>query len=189
MPLQSNLDSHPILLALAVSQTQLEIKQMQNSRNQLPQLGVSYFNQSLVGWQTIGGMDQYFGPNERFQGGAIQTQIPIDFKAFKARNTSNSLALEQLAFTKQQQLLELQAEQSTRFAQLSQRISNYMDLEQDIEMQIVKIQADAQIQLDGGEISMIEFLQLQDYALELQHELLEWQHEIKLLHISIQWIQ
>ena len=189
LPLQSNLDSHPILLALAVSQTQLEIKQMQNSRNQLPQLGVSYFNQSLVGWQTIGGMDQYFGPNERFQGGAIQTQIPIDFKAFKARNTSNSLALEQLAFTKQQQLLELQAEQSTRFAQLSQRISNYMDLEQDIEMQIVKIQADAQIQLDGGEISMIEFLQLQDYALELQHELLEWQHEIKLLHISIQWIQ
>ena len=189
LPLQSNLDSHPILLALAVSQTQLEIKQMQNSRNQLPQLGVSYFNQSLVGWQTIGGMDQYFGPNERFQGGAIQTQIPIDFKAFKARNTSNSLALEQLAFTKQQQLLELQAEQSTRFAQLSQRISNYMDLEQDIEMQIVKIQADAQIQLDGGEISLIEFLQLQDYALELQHELLEWQHEIKLLHISIQWIQ
>ena len=189
LPLQSNLDSHPILLALAVSQTQLEIKQMQNSRNQLPQLGVSYFNQSLVGWQTIGGMDQYFGPNERFQGGAIQTQIPIDFKAFKARNTSNSLALEQLAFTKQQQLLELQAEQSTRFAQLSQRISNYMDLEQDVEMQIVKIQADAQIQLDGGEISMIEFLQLQDYALELQHELLEWQHEIKLLHISIQWIQ
>ena len=189
LPLQSNLDSHPILLALAVSQTQLEIKQMQNSRNQLPQLGVSYFNQSLVGWQTIGGMDQYFGPNERFQGGAIQTQIPIDFKAFKARNTSNSLALEQLAFTKQQQLLELQAEQSTRFAQLSQRISNYMDLEQDVEMQIVKIQADAQIQLDGGEISLIEFLQLQDYALELQHELLEWQHEIKLLHISIQWIQ
>ena len=189
LPLQSNLDSHPILLALTATQTQLEIKQMQNSRNQLPQLGVSYFNQSLVGWQTIGGMDQYFGPNERFQGGAIQTQIPIDFKAFKARNTSNSLALEQLAFTKQQQLLELQAEQSTRFAQLSQRISNYMDLEQDVEMQIVKIQSDAQIQLDAGEISLIEFLQLQDYALELQHELLEWQHEIKLLHISIQWIQ
>lgn len=189
LPLQSNLESHPILLALAATQTQLEIKQMQNSRNQLPQLGVSYFNQSLVGWQTIGGTDQYFGPNDRFQGGSIQTQIPIDFKAFKARNKTNSLAMDQLAFNRQQQLLELQAEQSMRFSQLSQRIANYMDLAQDIEMQIVKIQADAQIQLDGGEISLIEFLQLQDYALSLQHELLQWQHEIKLLHISIQWIQ
>ena len=43
--------------------------------------------------------------------------------------------------------------------------------------------------MNSGEISLIDFIQLQDYQLALQYELLQWQHELKLLHISYEWIQ
>jgi hypothetical protein len=58
-----------------------------------------------------------------------------------------------------------------------------------IEAELVKLQADAALQLSSGQISLLDFIQLQDYQLALQDELLQWQHQLKLLHISYEWIK
>ena len=86
---------HPSLLRYDIQKQQLELQNELNRALQLPQLGFGYFNQSLVGIQNINGGDQYFGPEKRFQGAMLQTQIPIDFRAHKARTVSFELALTQ----------------------------------------------------------------------------------------------
>jgi cobalt-zinc-cadmium resistance protein CzcA len=180
---------HPSLLRYDIQKQQLELQNELNRAQQLPQLGLGYFNQSLVGIQNIDGSDQYFGPNKRFQGAMLQTQIPIDFRAYKARSSSLELALIQNELLKNQQALALSTQKNQIFGQLSQRIETYQMVATPIESELTKLQADAELQLTSGQISLIEFIQLQDYQIALQGELLEWQHQIKLLHISYEWIQ
>ena len=180
---------HPSLLRYDIQKQQLELQNELNRAQQLPQLGLGYFNQSLVGIQNIDGSDQYFGPNKRFQGAMLQTQIPIDFRAYKARSSSLELALIQNELLKNQHALALSTQKNQIFGQLSQRIETYQMVATPIESELTKLHADAELQLTSGQISLIEFIQLQDYQIALQEELLEWQHQIKLLHISYEWIQ
>jgi hypothetical protein len=90
---------------------------------------------------------------------------------------------------KNQQALALSTQKNQIFGQLSQRIETYQMVATPIESELTKLHADAELQLTSGQISLIEFIQLQDYQIALQEELLEWQHQIKLLHISYEWIQ
>ena len=180
---------HPTLLRYDIAAKQLQLQNELNRAQHLPALGLAYFNQSLVGIQNINGSDQYFGPNERFQGAQIQTQIPIDFRAYKARNTALELALAQNELRRNQQVLDLQATQAKLFVELSQLIATYKEVAQPIQAELEKLQADASLQLNSGQISLLDFIQLQDYQLALQDELLAWQHQIKLLHISHHWIK
>jgi cobalt-zinc-cadmium resistance protein CzcA len=179
----------PSILRYDIEAKQLQLQSELNRAQQLPALGLAYFNQSLVGIQNINGSDQYFGPNKRFQGAQIQTQIPIDYRAYKARNTALELALAQNELRKNQQTLDLQATQSQLFVELSNLIISYQEVAQPIQAELEKLQADASLQLSSGQISLLDFIQLQDHQLALQDELLAWQHQIKLLHISYHWIK
>lgn len=181
--------THPSLLRYDLEAKQLQLQNELNKAQQLPVLGLAYFNQSLVGIQNINGADQYFGPNNRFQGAQIQTQIPIDYKAYKARNTALELALAQNELRKNQQVLDLQSTQTKLYVELTNLIENYTAVAAPIQAELVKLQADAALQLNSGQISLLDFIQLQDYQLALQDELLQWQHQIKLLHISYEWIK
>jgi cobalt-zinc-cadmium resistance protein CzcA len=189
LPTFSTQLAHPSLLRYDIEAKQLQLQSELNKAQQLPVLGLAYFNQSLVGIQNINGTDQYFGPTKRFQGAQIQTQIPIDYKAFKARNTALELALAQNELRKNQQVLDLQSTQTKLYVELTNLIETYTEVAAPIQVELVKLQSDAALQLNSGQISLLDFIQLQDYQLALQDELLQWQHQIKLLHISYEWIK
>jgi cobalt-zinc-cadmium resistance protein CzcA len=188
-PLFDASNVHPSIVQYEIKKKQLLLEQDLNAVQQLPQINLSYFNQSLVGWQNIDGNDQYFGPKQRFQGAAIQTQIPIDWHAYRARASAIELQAQQLELRKSQQEFDLQNERKRLYNLLLERISSYQQLAAPIAVELDKLQSDAQLQMNSGEISLIDFIQLQDYQLTLQQELLQWQHELKLLHISYEWIQ
>ncbi|MDP4799852.1 MAG: CusA/CzcA family heavy metal efflux RND transporter [Crocinitomicaceae bacterium] len=189
LPTYSTQLAHPSLLRYDIEAKQLQLQSELNRAQQLPVLGLAYFNQSLVGIQNINGTDQYFGPTKRFQGAQIQTQIPIDYKAYKARNTALELALAQNELRKNQQVLDLQSTQTKLYVELTNLIETYTEVAAPIQVELVKLQSDAALQLNSGQISLLDYIQLQDYQLALQDELLQWQHQIKLLHISYEWIK
>ncbi|MFM7006977.1 MAG: CusA/CzcA family heavy metal efflux RND transporter [Flavobacteriales bacterium] len=188
-PLLDAAAEHPSVLQYDIQRKQVQLEQDLNAALQLPQVNLSYFNQSLVGWQNIDGTDQYFGPQQRFQGAAIQTQIPLDWHAYHARTSALLLQAQQIELRKSQQQITIQNERKRLYSQLLERIASYQQLAKPIELELAKLQTDAQLQMNSGEISLIDFIQLQDYQLLLQQELLQWQHELKLLHISYEWIQ
>ena len=188
-PKYTALSTHPSLLRYEIEAKQLELQNELNKAQQLPQLGLAYFNQSLVGIQNINGSDQYFGPNQRFQGGMVQTQIPIDFKAYKSRSSAINLALTQNELLQNQQKVSLAAQSNQLYTELLNLIETYKEVAKPIQAELLQLQTDAELQLKSGEISLIDFIQLQEYQLALQSELLQWQHQIKLVHISYEWIQ
>jgi hypothetical protein len=99
------------------------------------------------------------------------------------------LALAQNELRKNQQVLDLQSTQTKLYVELTNLIETYTAVAAPIQAELVKLQADAALQLNSGQISLLDFIQLQDYQLALQDELLQWQHQIKLLHISYEWIK
>lgn len=81
----SSIRSNPMLLYM---KQQIEIAQKEKNvdvNRTMPDLRVGYFNQSLIGYQTINGQETYFGPNKRFQGFQVGISIPLFFNADMAR--------------------------------------------------------------------------------------------------------
>lgn len=73
---------------LAFIQQQIDIAQKEKYVEQSrlkPDFSVGYFNQSLVGYQTVNGVDKYYGAGRRFQGVNLGISIPIFAKAQKER--------------------------------------------------------------------------------------------------------
>ncbi|MBN8836210.1 MAG: CusA/CzcA family heavy metal efflux RND transporter [Sphingobacteriia bacterium] len=73
---------------LAFIQQQIDIAQKEKGVEQSrlkPDFNVGYFNQSLVGYQTVNGVDKYYGAGRRFQGVNLGISIPIFAKAQKER--------------------------------------------------------------------------------------------------------
>ncbi|MBI1286268.1 MAG: CusA/CzcA family heavy metal efflux RND transporter [Flavobacteriales bacterium] len=66
--------------ALAFSQQQIKVWEKTQSLEKaklLPDISIGYFNQSLIGDQTVNGVDQFFGPSKRFQGFQVGVAIPL----------------------------------------------------------------------------------------------------------------
>lgn len=66
--------------SLALSQQEVTVSTWQRKASAaqvLPDLRVGYFNQTLVGTQSVNGQDQYFGPSKRFQGFQLGIAIPL----------------------------------------------------------------------------------------------------------------
>lgn len=59
----------------------------------LPDFKVGYFNQSIIGTQTVNGNEVYFGPSDRFTGISIGLSIPLTF--FSNSSKIKSLRLQQ----------------------------------------------------------------------------------------------
>jgi len=73
---------------LAFIQQQVDIAQKEKAVEQSrlkPDFSVGYFNQSLVGYQTVNGVDKYYGAGHRFQGVNLGISIPIFARAQKER--------------------------------------------------------------------------------------------------------
>jgi cobalt-zinc-cadmium resistance protein CzcA len=80
-----------------LARQQVEIAHQQkklDAARALPDIKVGYFNQTLIGIQTINGQDQYFGPDKRFQGFQIGLSVPLWFIPYAARTKA-------AAFTKE----------------------------------------------------------------------------------------
>jgi cobalt-zinc-cadmium resistance protein CzcA len=85
-----NYDSSAIATnpTLAFIQQQIDIAQREKGVEQSrlkPDFSVGYFNQSLVGYQTVNGVDKYYGTGHRFQGVNLGVSIPIFAKAQKEK--------------------------------------------------------------------------------------------------------
>lgn len=88
--IQVNFDTAAIAAnpTVAFIQQQIDIAQKEKYVEQSrlkPDFSIGYFNQSLVGYQTINGVDKYYGAGHRFQGVQLGVSIPIFAKAQKER--------------------------------------------------------------------------------------------------------
>lgn len=85
----------------------------------LPDLSIGYFNQTLIGYQTINNNEQYFGPSRRFQGFTVGIAVPLWFTGYQARVRAATQNQKAVAYQANAFRQTLQREVSSIVQQLS----------------------------------------------------------------------
>ncbi len=168
---------NPMLAQLAQQVVVAEqVRQVEQARLR-PDFSVGLFSQTLVGPQTIDGLNREFGLGNRFWGGHIGLSLPLQTGPQKARINAARIG-EQLART----------EQTTRQTALDQQLSLAIrqyeayrtaltDYEQTAVPQAQLIQTNARRAFRGGDIGYVEF------SLAIQQALIIRQSHLDLLNL------
>lgn len=86
-----DLSKNPVAV-LQSRKTQVAVMEHRVSRNSmLPDLSIGYFNQTLIGYQTIDGQDQYFDSSNRFHGFTVGISVPLWFPGYTGANKAARL--------------------------------------------------------------------------------------------------
>jgi cobalt-zinc-cadmium resistance protein CzcA len=120
------LEAIPVLLQLKQQKALYEAEIGLKKALILPDLTLGYFNQTLIGTQTINGQEVVFNGGDRFQGFSVGAAIPIFTGAERAQIKQQQLMVQQT-----EQKFQSQAEQLTHQLQLMK--SSYAIINQQLE--------------------------------------------------------
>jgi len=154
----------------------------------LPDFNVGYFNQSLIGVQTINGADVNFGGSKRFTGFNVGISIPITF--FSNAQKVKSLNYKQQAFQKEADngKLMLQSQLQNAFAVYNQNLSQYNYYKSTALPNADIIISTAKVGFKSGDIGYIEYLQALQTATDVQLSYLQSIHQINQTIININYL-
>ncbi len=153
-----------------------------------PDFNVGYFNQSLVGYQTVNGQDKYYGAGHRFQGVNLGISIPIFAKAQKEKVKAAEInrSLREAELTNYH--YNLQAELTRLFGELQkQRVQiNYYRIT--ALPQADRIISQAQKAFTAGEIGYYELTQSLNNAVVVKQEYTKLLNQYNQTVIAIEFI-
>jgi len=139
----------------------------------LPDFTVGYTNQSLIGFQTINGMDQYFNGGNRFHSATIGVSIPLTFGATKARIQSYEYQRQMAESNAKFQQKQLEAQLQNAFNQYQQNVNQYDYYVNQAIPNAEKIARAGQLGYKTGEISYVEYLFALQTSTNIQLKYLE----------------
>jgi len=124
-----------------------------------PDFTIGYFNQSLIGIQSVGGQERYFGAGDRFQGVQAGVALPLFFKPFSYR--VKAAKIEKQVAEKELQLFEtnLQGQYRQAYQDLLKNSRSIAYYENSAIPNANLILKQAQLASQNGEIGYIEYLQ------------------------------
>ncbi len=164
----------------------LQEKQV-NFSHQLPEINLGYFNQTLVGVQNLNGVDTKFTQANRFQGYMVGANVPLFWGAYKNRNQVTTLSMQQNELESAQSKQAMQRE----FMQLTERLTilsaSMEKLGGQLNNELKFLMEDAKVKFDVGEISFIEFLQIQQQRSELELTYLQLINQYNQTSIQLNW--
>jgi heavy metal efflux system protein len=162
--------------SLAYQRQQVEVsgrsKEVEKARL-LPDFTLGYFNQSLTGIQSVGGQEQYFGPDKRFTGFQVGISLPLWFRPQAAR-------IQAAALNQKLAQSDFELARKNLAGQLAQAGQEYLKYrssldyyEQNALPQAELILEKAQKAFQSGEIGYVEFTQGINSALGIRSSYLD----------------
>jgi cobalt-zinc-cadmium resistance protein CzcA len=154
----------------------------------LPDFNIGYFNQSLIGTQTVNGTDVFFDGSKRFQGINVGISIPLTFFSNSAR--IKSLDFKQQALQKEADngKLILQTQLQNAFQQYNQNLSQYNYFNSTALLNAETITSTATLGFSSGEIGYIEYLQALQTATDVQLSYLQSVNQLNQSIININFL-
>jgi len=154
----------------------------------LPDFNVGYFNQSLIGTQTINGADVFFDGSKRFQGFNVGISVPLTFFSNAAK--IKSLDFKQQALQKEADngKLILQTQLQNAFQQYNQNLSQFNYYQSTALPNTEIIISTAKVGFKSGDIGYIEYLQALQTAADVQLSYLQSINQINQSIININFI-
>ncbi len=134
----------------------------------LPDISVGYFNQSLIGIQTVNGTDIFYGANDRFYGFNVGISIPLTFFSNASKIKSIDYKRQALVKEAENERLNLQTQLQNAFQQYNQNVSQYNYFVTDAMPNAETIINTATLGFKSGDIGYIEYLSALQTATDTQ---------------------
>jgi cobalt-zinc-cadmium resistance protein CzcA len=181
------LENHPVMDWYEQNEGVFLQEKKVNFSHQLPDINLGYFNQTLVGIQNVNGYDTQFTQANRFQGYMVGVNVPLFWGAFKSRNEVSILSMQQNVWRKEQSFQSMQR----AYVQLSDQLNVLMEsidaLGGQLNNELQYLNEDAKIKYEVGEISFIEFLQIQQQRIDLELSYLKLVNQFNQTNIQLNW--
>jgi cobalt-zinc-cadmium resistance protein CzcA len=180
-------NDHPLMLWYKQNEGIYLQEKKVNLAHQLPEINLGYFNQTLVGIQNVNGVDTKFTQANRFQGYMVGANVPIFWGAYKNRNEVTALSLQQNELQQEQSAQEMQRTFDQLVDRLNLLASSMDKLGGQLTNELRFLTEDAKAKFEVGEISFIEFLQIQQQRSELELSYLQLINEYNQTSIQLNW--
>ena len=154
----------------------------------LPDFTVGYFNQTLIGTQTVNGSDVFFDANKRFEGYNFGISIPITFFSNTAKIKSLKYKQQSLEKEADNGKLALQAEMQNAFQQYNQNLSQFNYYKTIVMPNAEIIISTAKVGFKSGDIGYIEYIQALQTATDVQLSYLQSIYQLNQSIININFL-
>ncbi|MFN8294133.1 MAG: CusA/CzcA family heavy metal efflux RND transporter [Chitinophagales bacterium] len=162
LPDSTALANHPsVQLLHQNAQIAAQAKRVEQAQA-LPDFTFGYTNQSLTGFQTINGQEQYFNAHNRFNYGNVGVSIPLSFGATIAKVKSHQYTQQAAEAGAKQQQKELAAHLQNAINQYRQDVQQFTYYRQSALPNAEAIVEAAQLGYKTGNTDYVEYL----YALQ-----------------------
>ncbi len=158
------------------------------SASVLPDFNVGYFNQSLIGTQTVNGADVYFDGSKRFQGFNVGISVPLTFFSNSAKIKSLEFRRQALQKEADNGRLSLQTQLQNAFQQYTQNLSQYNYYKSTALPNTDIIIRSANVSYKSGDIGYIEYIQALQTSAEVQLDYLQAVNQINQSIININFL-
>jgi cobalt-zinc-cadmium resistance protein CzcA len=139
----------------------------------LPEFSIGYTNQSLIGFHTRNGQEQFYNAGNRFSSVTLGVAIPLTFGATKARIQSWEYQKQVAETNARQQQKNMAAQLENVFSQYRQEVRQYEYYVSQAIPNAEKMVKAAQLGYRTGEISYLEYLFALQTATNIQLKYLE----------------
>jgi cobalt-zinc-cadmium resistance protein CzcA len=153
----------------------------------LPDITVGYVNQTLVGMHYVNGADQYFDNSHRFQAGQIGLEIPLFFGATKRRSSVLDTEIDQNSIKSEYAYREMESGLNQILLKYNSLMSSLNMYRDQLIPQTSLMKEQADILLESGEISMIEFLQTKQAVIDIEMNYNQLKNEINTTVHQLNW--
>lgn len=154
----------------------------------LPDITIGYFNQTLIGTQTIGGNSIYYGSEKRFTGMQVGVSIPLWFvpQAAKIRAAETQQQISQTHYKQAELELNTEYKQAVLAFTKNKTSLDYHTAVALPNAQLIIEQA--QKAWKGGEIGYVEYLQSLSAAIEIKQNHLQALNNYNQAVIEIEYL-
>ncbi|MCB0369961.1 MAG: TolC family protein, partial [Bdellovibrionales bacterium] len=151
---------------------QEERKSLENAKL-LTDFTIGYFNQSMIGYQTINGTEQYFGSGNRFSGFQIGIAIPLWFRPYTSKVQAAKVRSQIAESNYQQYQKSLKGSYQQAIQEYTKYKSSLDYYEESALAQSDLILKNAQQAFKNGTIGYVEYVQAIHQATQIQTNWLE----------------
>ena len=151
----------------------------------LPEISVGYFNQSIIGIQNIGGNDVYYDGGKRFQGFNLGLGIPLTFGSNSARVKSLEYKQQSLQQEAAYWNQSMQSQLSNALLQYEQNVSQFTYYKTQAMPNASLIIASARLSFQKGGMEYVEYSQALETSSEVELKYLESIYQVNqsVMHI------
>ncbi|MBK9182059.1 MAG: CusA/CzcA family heavy metal efflux RND transporter [Ignavibacteria bacterium] len=154
----------------------------------LPDFNIGYFNQSLIGVQSVDGADVYFDSSKRFQGFNVGISIPVTFFSNAAKIRSLDYKYQALQKEADNRRQQLQNQLQNAFYRYELYLSHYGYYLSTALPNAESIISTATLGFKSGAISYVEFLQALQTATDVQLNFLQAVSQINQAVVNINFL-